>query len=45
MLQGTGLKPWNPVRNVLKLDEHGQSIFGRKKIYRIKPTSAYTTDL
>lgn len=31
MLQGTGLKPWNPVRNVLKLDEHGQSIFGRKK--------------
>lgn len=26
-----GLKKWNPVKDVLELDIHGQSIFGRKK--------------
>lgn len=30
-LFGSGLKPWNPVRDVLELDNEGESIFTRKK--------------
>lgn len=28
---GSGLKPWNPVRDVLELDNEGESIFTREK--------------
>ena len=30
-LFGSGLKPWNPVRDVLELDNEGESIFTREK--------------
>ncbi len=30
-LFANNLKPWNPVKDVLELNKHGRSIFGRKK--------------